>query len=124
MVAAILQKLVEQIAVRAVNVDAIEAGCLRILRAAAKGFDDAGNLFERERPRRDEVLFRPEQRDVAACGNRGRSYGKLTVQKDGIGDASDVPDLREDAAPGVVDGACDGLPCLGLLLGPDAGTCA
>ena len=47
--------------------------------------------------------------------------GSWPLRKFGIGDAADVPDLREDVSACVVDGGGDGLPGFGLLFGPDAG---
>ena len=43
-VRAVLQELIGQVAVRAMNFDAIEAGLERALRAAAEGLDDRGDL--------------------------------------------------------------------------------
>ena len=45
----------------------------------------------------------------------------LAVEEFGIGDAADVPDLREDVSAFIVDGFGDGLPCFDLLLRPEAG---
>ena len=47
--------------------------------------------------------------------------GSLAVEEVGVGDAADVPDLREDVAACVVDGCGDGLPGFDLLLRPEAG---
>ena len=41
LVRAVLQELVEEIAVRAMHLDAVKTGCFGVLRAATKGLDDA-----------------------------------------------------------------------------------
>ena len=46
LVAAVLQELVEQIAVGAMHLDAVEAGGLGVLGALAIGLDDAGDFVE------------------------------------------------------------------------------
>ena len=59
LVRGVLQELIEQVAVGAVNLHAVEAGDPGVLRASAKGLDDAGDLFEREGVRNGLGLLRP-----------------------------------------------------------------
>ena len=49
--ASILQELVEQIAVGAVDFHAVKTSLLRVFRALAEGLDDAGNLLQLQGPR-------------------------------------------------------------------------
>ena len=53
-VAAVAGELIEQIAVRAVQLDAVKAGPVGILGASAELLDDARKLGERQRPRRHQ----------------------------------------------------------------------
>ena len=65
-----MQKLVQQIAVRAMDLYAVEAGILRVLSARAKLLHHATDLLGRKRPRRVIRLFRPDQIQMAARRNR------------------------------------------------------
>ena len=110
-----LKELVEEVAVGTVNLHAIEAGCLRVLRAFAIGPDDSGNLARVERTRGDEWPFRTEQADVpAGCDGAGRDRERA-VQIAGIGNATDVPELEEHLPAGGVHGVGDDSPALHLL---------
>jgi len=120
-VGAVLEELVEQIAVGAVDLDTVEAGGLGVLSTLAEGLDDTGDLLEREGARGDEGLLGTDQRDVAAGGDGRGGDGKLAIEEAGVGDAADMPELGEDAATGLMHGGDDGLPRFGLLLVPDAG---
>src|SRR5262249_29592640 len=55
-VRAVLEELVEEIAVCPVDLDAIEAGTLSVLGALPIGLDDGGNLVRLECPGHDEGL--------------------------------------------------------------------
>ena len=66
-VGAVLEKLVEEIAVGAVELDAVESGGLGVLCAAAEGFDDAFDLFDFEGSGSDEGTLRAEEADGACC---------------------------------------------------------
>ena len=70
LVAAVLQELVEQVAVGAVDLDAVEARALGVLRALAERLDDAGDLAGLERARRLVGGLRPEQAHVAGWRRR------------------------------------------------------
>ncbi len=49
---AVAQKLVDEIAMRTVNLHTVEAGCLDALGGLAEQLDDAGDLRRLQRPRR------------------------------------------------------------------------
>ena len=50
----VLQKLIEQVAIGAMNLDAVKTGPLRILRTLALSSDNAWNLLQLQRPWCDE----------------------------------------------------------------------
>ena len=120
-VGAVLEELVEQVAVGSVEFDAIEAGELSVLGAAAEGFNDALDFARFKRSRSDEGALRSQKTHGARSRDGARSNGKLAVEEFGVRYTSYVPDLREDVPPGVVDGRSDGLPCLRLLARPETG---
>ena len=73
-VGAVLEELVEEIAVGSVEFDAVEAGELGVLCAAAEGFDDAFDLGGFEGARSDEGALRAEEADV--CRWRRWRWGR------------------------------------------------
>lgn len=116
-----LKELVEEIAVGAVDLDAIEAGTLRVFGGAAELLDDEGNLAGFESAWGDEGFLWTDEGDVAGGSDGAGRDGEFAMEESGVGDAADVPDLLEDAAAVGVNCGGDGLPGLDLLLGPDAG---
>ncbi|MNY04289.1 hypothetical protein D3C86_1369560 [compost metagenome] len=121
LVGAVLEELVEQVAVGAVDLNAVEAGGLGIRRALAVGLDDAGDLFRCQCARGLEGLHGADQADVALGLHRAGRHRQLAVQVARVGDAADVPQLQDDPPAGGVHGLGDVLPALYLLGGPDAG---
>ena len=120
-VGAVLQELVEQVAVGGVQLDTVEAGALGIGGGLAELLDDGGDLLRFQGAGRDIGTLRAEQADMALRGDGTGSDGRLAAEEGRIGDAADMPDLGEDTAAGLVHGAGDGLPALDLLLAPEAG---
>ena len=119
-VRAVLEELVEQIAIRPMDLDAIETGALRVLRAPAIGFDDARN-FRKLQCSRDRIgLFGPQQAYMTFCGDGARRDGLRSVEIDRVRNAPDMPQLQHDAATCVMHGARDRAPTFGLLFRPDA----
>ncbi len=53
------------------------------------------------------------------CSDRAGCDWLLSMEEHRIGDAPDVPDLRENAPACAVNSCCDRLPCLHLLLRPE-----
>ena len=75
--------MIQQIAVGAMDLDAIEAGILSILSADAVAFDDLGNFVQLQRSRRDIILLRPEYVDMALWGNRLGATGDFPCSRPG-----------------------------------------
>ena len=102
-VTAILQKLVRQIAVRAVNLDAVEASAQGTLGASAKLLNNPWNFFERERAGHRERHLTLFGIGRAFGRYRRRRYRRLAIGLQiGMRLAADMPELQEDpAAPGV-----------------------
>src|SRR5262249_51006492 len=102
LVAAVAEELIEQIAIRAMQFDAVEAGRLAILGTPAELLDNARKLVERQRPRRDHLLRALGREHLALRGYcRGRDR-KLAAVEIRMRDASDMPKLEEDFAAGAV----------------------
>ncbi len=101
-----LQELLEQIAVGAMDFDAIESGSQRVAGGLPKAFDHTGDLTSLERARR---LIRHNLSVRRHCLQRRRNRHRRWRDRQhaaglerGVRDASDVPELQEDhPAPGV-----------------------
>jgi predicted O-linked N-acetylglucosamine transferase (SPINDLY family) len=72
LVGAVLQELVEQVAVGAMQLHAIEAGRQGVLSRAAVVGDDAGNLFELQGPWHGIRALGPQQADMTLRGDGAR----------------------------------------------------
>ena len=103
-VGAVLQELVEQVAVRAVDLDTVEAGGLRVFRTLAVRGDDARDFVELECARRHVRALRTHEAHVAAGGDRARRDRQVAVQEHRVGDPADVPELQHDAPTGRMHG--------------------
>ena len=78
-VGAVAQELVDQIAVRAVQLDTVESGFLCVLRATMEGLDDLRDLFEIERAWRYIRCFRPHQTDATLRRDSTRRDWRFAV---------------------------------------------
>jgi hypothetical protein len=116
-----LQKLVEQVAVRAVDLDAVKAGRFGVLGAVAKSLDDFRNFLGLQRARRDIRPLRANQAHMPLGGERAWRNRQRPVLVDRIGDAPDMPELEEHAPAGAMHALHDFAPTLDLLVGPNAG---
>ncbi|MCY1521783.1 hypothetical protein D9M68_566100 [compost metagenome] len=114
-VGAVLQELVQQVAVGGVHFHAIETGLHRHPGAVAVGLDHARELSGFKRPRRHIGAQRAHVADVAFGGNGAGRHGQLAVQEHRVGDAAHVPQLRHDPAAGGMHGGRDLAPALDLL---------
>ena len=120
LVRTVLKKLIEKIAIGAVNLDAVETGEPGVLRPLAIGFDHSRNLLERKSAGDRIGLLGPHQADVTLRGDRARRDRQGAVQIRGMRNAADVPELQQNAPAGFMHRAGDLGPSLYLLLGPDA----
>jgi hypothetical protein len=119
-----LQKLLDQVAVGSVNLDAVEAGSKRILRRLPIGVDNAGNLRRLERARRlvrHRLAVGGPGFQVCDRYRRRRDRQRAARLERGMRHAPDMPELQKnDSAPGV-NGVDHLAPARDLLLGIDAG---
>ena len=120
LVGPVLQELVEQIAVRAVQFDAIEAGGQCIGGADAERLDDAGDLVACQRTRRDIGRLRPHEADPSGGRDCAGSHRCFAVQEQRMRDATHMPELHDDATSGLVHRARGELPSLHHLWRVDA----
>ena len=137
LVHAVLDELVDQIAVRRVQLDAVEAGLHGIAAGVAVVVHDARDLLRLQRPRHgallDALVRARLERHARARVRHHRRGGRDRGQRQaarrqqrvlavgGRGDAPSVPELHEDLAALRVHGLGHRLPRLRLRVGPDAG---
>src|SRR5262249_24122608 len=79
-IAAIAEKLIDQIAIGAVQFDAVEPGLSRVVRRSTIIFDNAGDFLRLERARRNE-WFHPLARHRVTGGRNCRwRHRKRTIR--------------------------------------------
>ena len=88
LLAAVLGELVEQIAVGAVNLDAVEAGGDRILRAALEVVDDAGKLGQLQRARLGNIGEGVVDKGLALGADR--CYGATGLPPPGCSESCEI----------------------------------
>ena len=115
-VSSVLEELIEEIPIRPMHLDAIEARRFGVLGAASKVFNDARDFACAELSRRLERLRRAKQRDVSGGSNRAGCDRLLPMQKHRIGDTAHMPDLRKNSTASPVNRCRNWLPCRDLLL--------
>ena len=116
-----MEKLIEQIAVSAVNLDSIKSRRFGVFCPFPIGLDDPRDFLKLQGTRGDEGFFRADETYVAAGLNRTWCHGQLTIQIQRVRNPPDVPQLKEHFPTLRMDGAGDFLPALHLLLRPDPG---
>ena len=118
MVGPVAQKGVEQVAVGAMQLHAVESGLDGAGRGIAEVVDNAGDLvqFERARRRRvDEALVGDE--GLGSRPDRGGPDGRLTVLLEAcVRDAAGMPKLNDDGPAFGVHGVGDGFPAPDLIV--------
>ena len=118
MVGPVAQESVEQVAVGAMQLDAVESGLDGAGRGVAEGLDDAANLaqFERARRRRvDEPLVGDE--GLGSRPDRRRPDRRPAVLLEArVGDAAAMPKLNDDGPAFGVHGVGDGFPAADLIV--------
>ncbi len=119
-----LQELLDQIAVGAVNLDAVETGGKRVLRRLPIGVDNQRDFRRLEGARcfiGHRLAVRRPGFQVSDRHRRWRDRQHAARLERGMRDAPDMPELQEDdSAPGM-DGVDHLTPARDLLLGVDAG---
>jgi hypothetical protein len=116
------EELVEEIPVRVMNFDAVEASLLRKFCSVDVFGNDSGNFGDFEGPWGDVIdhLFSIKERSFGPDG-RGGDWKNSVGLKAWMGDATDVPELEEDAASSGMNGLDDFFPSGDLFRGVDAG---
>ena len=126
LVGAGFQKLVQQVAVGAVDFHAVKTAGNGVARRMAEVQHDAGQLGGVERARhrrfhaRGHALADQHRLGVRADGRRRHRRGVVRLQV-GVRDAAHMPQLRHDGAAGLVHGFGHALPAVELLGAVQAG---
>src|SRR5688500_14998534 len=95
MISGIAKKLVDQIAVCAVDLDSVEAGGNGVARRAGIIGDEASNVVARRRPGLDVALLAVVGMGIdGGCGRRGRH--RLVAAKIRMDQSSHMPKLSDD----------------------------
>src|SRR6185437_12784470 len=99
LVGAVLGELVEQVAVRAMDLDAVETRSERIRSTSLEVVDDVWNFGKLERPRFGNVGESAVHEGLALGADRAwcDRLAAAGLQR-GVGDAADMPDLDEDTS--------------------------
>ena len=121
MIRPVLEELVDQIAIGAMQFDAVEAGPFRILGRAFVVRDDVGDFRDVERARRrgvGEAAFHEGLRPRRDRRGRHRSLSARLQRR--VRHAPDVPELDDDLAAGRVHRVGDLAPAFDLRVGIDS----
>ena len=122
LVAAVTQELVEQVAVGAVHLHAVEAGGAGVLGGAREAGDDGRQLVVVQLARHHVgLLALGRVHLVAGDRERARRHRLAAVVEQRVAGAAAVPDLQHDAPAGGMHRVGDLLPAGDLGLGVDAG---
>ena len=97
------------------DLHAIEAGSLRVLRSLTVCSDDSGNLYQVQGAGSDELFHGTDEAHVPGRLDRAGRHGQLPIEEQGIRDAPDMPELQEDVPVCLVDGSRDLFPAVYLL---------
>src|SRR5262245_53538057 len=95
--------------------DAVETGRLGVFCAAHELRDDARNLVDLQRPRRDDLRLSARGEDFAVRRDRGRRDRQFATVKIGMRHAPDMPELRKDRPADAMNRVGDLLPSRDLL---------
>src|SRR5690606_35106097 len=96
LVSAILQELVNEIAVRRVNLYSIEPGVTCMARCVGEVLNNMRNLFGMQGAGNHIIAQGTQHTDMPTARNGTGSHGNFTVQVLGIGHPSDMPELDEN----------------------------
>src|SRR5207253_10982131 len=123
-----VDELVPEIAVRAVQLDAVEAGLDRVAGGGAVLIDDPADLVDGQRARlgrlheaRRTAVLAGDEHVHAFRLDRRRRHRLRAVEQARVAQPADVPQLREDAAVRGVHGVRHAAPAGDLRRRVDAG---
>ena len=118
-VGAAAQELVDQVAIRAVQLHPVEPGFLRVGRRLAVILDQALDIIDGQRACLRVILPAGGRVRMAGRGRRaGRNRG-LATQEVGVDDPPHVPHLQDDPSAFLVHAIGDRLPAFHLFIAPD-----
>jgi hypothetical protein len=122
MVGAAAEELVEEITIRVMDFHGVEASLLGKFCSVDVFGNDSGNFGDFEGPWGDVIdhLFSSKELSFGPDG-RGGDWKNSVGLKAWMGDATDVPELEEDAASSGMNGLDDFFPSCDLFRGVDAG---
>src|SRR5262249_17455404 len=124
LVAVVLEELVEQMAIGGHELDAIEAGLLRIESSGAVLLDDPGNLGRFQSPvrRRLRKAIWSDNEDawIRPIGGIDRGSDRLLPRHGDMGCAASMPELSEHVAALGMHRICDAPPACDLLVAINA----
>ena len=123
MVGTAAEELVEEITIRVMDFHAVEASLLRKFCSVDVFGNDSGNFGDFEGPWGDVIdhLFSSKELSFGPDGRGGDRKNSVGL-KAWMGDATDVPELEEDAASSGMNGLDDFFPSGDLFRGVDAGS--
>ena len=104
-IGAVARELIQQVAIRAMDFDAVEACGLGVLRALAELLDDARNFGRVQRARCHHFLRTLRGEYFTVGRDRRRRHRQCAVVKVRMRNASDMPELQEDLAARAGHGA-------------------
>ncbi len=122
MVGSAAEELVEEITIRVMDFHAVEASLLSKFCSVDIFGNDSGNFGDFEGPRGDVIdhLFSSKDLSFGSDGRGGDRKNSMGL-KAWMGDATDVPELEEDAASSRMNGLDNFFPSGDLFGGVDAG---
>jgi len=122
MVGPVAEELVEEVTVRIMNFHAVEPSLLGEFRPVDIFANDSGDFGDFESLWGDVIGHLFTRKDLSfGSDGRGGDWENAVRLKTGMRDATDVPELEEDAATGGMNGLDDFFPSGDLFRGVDAG---
>src|SRR5690606_13843881 len=120
LIGAVLQKLIDQVAIGRVDLDTVESCVARMSGRIGEVLDNVRDFFRMQRPRHHVVAFGAQKTDMPGARNGAGGDGDFSVQVFGVGYATDMPQLDEDLAALLVNCRCDLAPAVDLGRRPDS----
>src|SRR5476651_817785 len=121
LVGSVLQELVVEVTIGAVQFDAVEAGDLHVMGGLREILDDPRDLLDAELAGHWKVDATRRQEEVSARRDRRRCNRHVAAAHVWMRDAAAMPDLAEDASACPMYAIRHGAPARYLVFAPDAG---